>query len=418
MSIFEDQKRGHSANEDRLTSAVFGTLDVVNRDVFLAEFLRRCGINHVDDTWLRALKFNFWESTGRRRPDVIMKTKGRSPLISIECKLDSALTASQLADEYRDVADMDPVSCWLIAVSADRRKPDAIDKTIGALSRSRNGHSNPRVVWTNWQTIHDIFSCGTHFENDTERRLVEEARTLLARKGLTMFTGFGADQLRNARALAEVWPDVDSFLNQCSAFFDTLNTDLRGEHFHTSGEPEPFSLGVNEVEGWMGIDAWHDGWAIPIRKDGKTKNKWPANQCLTAHLHLKRDSRTVELIVGYDLRFERDQKLKRRFAAEASRKALAQRLEQEKVSVMFWQYEEQDTVRYRTAEPSDLNADVFSMKDEDYNAADNVTLGCAFSLEDLEAPDILAKTEECITRVGRLIEDNGLFFGKLARFDT
>ncbi|MQY55604.1 MAG: hypothetical protein GH156_03415, partial [Dehalococcoidia bacterium] len=162
MGIFEAISRGHTGEEDMLSSSVFGILEILDRSKFLAPVLEHCGIALGEEMDPGRLSFSFWESTGKRTPDVILKDK--SILISVESKLGEQVDSQQLVDEYEDGMKLHK-NFWLVAVTADYVKPTEIEKAKSVL-RGRE-YKDPRVKWVNWQQIYSLLRRNAKNGNET-----------------------------------------------------------------------------------------------------------------------------------------------------------------------------------------------------------------------------------------------------------
>jgi hypothetical protein len=390
VSIFEAQERDHNADEDRLTSAVFGTLEILDRSKFLASILKKCRIELGEQTDLNNLKFHYWLPTGKRIPDVVLREKsGNRIRIAIECKLDDRdFDVDQLVEEYEDRPDC------LVAVSDHWSEPPEIQQARDRLKK-------PRLHWISWREIYALLHQNKEKGNATEQKLIDDLLLLMERKGLRMFDRFEDEHLNKAIALAQKLPGFQVFLSQCLIFFKTLESALRAKGMTVGKKPTLFEMSHKGIRDWFGIDAWSKTW-----KDQAD------NQYFFAHFHLDIDDSQplLELIAGYHVDFTDKKKgsdLREAFTTRAKEVNLSKGLKQSGYSVMFWQDEGEKSLLLNLASGDKLNRHTFSPKSDEHSS---LTLGRRFDLQQIASPRLLHDVVECIAGVRDMVQKNGLYF--------
>lgn len=132
MGIFEAERRRLSkAEENRVTSTVFGTLEIVDRSRFLGAILNEIDRDIAGRLDVGGLKFSYWEKTGKKCPDVLLRNG--TTFLSIECKLASSFDVDQLADEHKDRP------LCLVAISSHHNEPPEIEEARRKLRGKASG---------------------------------------------------------------------------------------------------------------------------------------------------------------------------------------------------------------------------------------------------------------------------------------
>ncbi|MDM7913546.1 MAG: hypothetical protein QUS09_10660 [Methanotrichaceae archaeon] len=409
MSVFEAVRRNHTKLEDRLTAAVFGTLEIVDRSRFLAPVLKKGGVDldaHVNPN---KLEFHYWLCTGRRTPDVVIReNSGKRVNIVIECKLNDEFDVDQLVEGYQDVP-----NCHLIAISHHWVEPHEIQQARDRLINQ--GFRRPRLHWTRWQDIYAILNDGGAKGSRTEKGLIRDLVVLLDRKGLRMFDGFNKKQLKAASRLASQWNDLYDFSGQCDALF--LDVEARLGNKHMDFSPFAIQLGHTKdgMENWTGLRAWDHSWTT--QHGGSERSRiGPSTRALLAELHLdpNKPEESPELVVGYQLWFTKDIKkgklLREKFVKRVEKPNAADAIRKSPYSVMFWHVDESDWVRDRVIQARDLPSNwtseqVFRI---DFNDADAIIFGCIFGSESLTSKNLAKKIAEYIVELRDFVTKNSL----------
>lgn len=399
MGIYEAEVRKHTGEEDRLTSRVFGTLEILNRSKFLVPILERCEIElgEIDPDHLA---FSYWEAMGKRTPDVILRDK--SVFISIESKLGSSAETWQLVEEYEDGMKVQE-NFWLIAVTADYTEPSKVEEAKSVLSEKR--YKDPRIKWINWQQIYAILRTNAKSGNATEQKLIGDLLSLLKAKGLSVFTGFEEVQLSN---VATLWPKVVNFLEGCSAFFGALSSRLHEKNITCIEKGY-----VQEVvqTGWRAMGLQDSAYWLPrgiaMRAwDNEWKEK-DASQGLLIRFRLS----PLELDAGYRLNVSGGNKTLGQWLTKVARScALAEKLRDlSNCSVSYYDW---DYALLNRVAGDGLSEEAFSS--EALTKTSFVIIGRVFDQEEMRLPKLLDKVEECLVRIGDIVNENDLYLTKEA----
>lgn len=391
MGIFEAGRRGHTGEEDMLTSSVFGMLEILDRSKFLAPVLEQCGVELVEDIDLGRLSFNYWESTGKRTPDVILRDK--SILISVESKLGSQIDNWQLVEEYEDGIKAQR-NFWLIAITADYIQPAELEKAKSVLKEK--GFKDPHIKWINWQQIYAFLLINAEGGNETEQKLIDELLALLKAKGLSMFYQFNETQLSN---VATLWSEMPKFLEDYSALLGTLCSRLheRGiiaeESIRHGWIASRLQDSAFWIPRWIGMRAWDNEW----------EGDW--RQCLIVLFRLK----PLELNVGYRLGFG-GENLRQMFSGGAKSCGLSETLEAIPNYVVSFYVG--DFVLTDRVVGENITKDTFSL--QALGSATNLIIGCVFNHGEVASPKLLDGILECLVRMRDIVKENRLCFPKQA----
>lgn len=404
MGIFEAISRGHTGEEDMLSSSVFGILEILDRSKFLAPVLEHCGIALGEEMDPGRLSFSFWESTGKRTPDVILKDK--SILISVESKLGEQVDSQQLVDEYEDGMKLHK-NFWLVAVTADYVKPTEIEKAKSVL-RGRE-YKDPRVKWVNWQQIYSLLRRNAKNGNETEQKLIGDLLSLLEAKGLSMFDRFNETQLSSVAAL---WPEVTDLFHKCSALLGSLSSRLHEKNItciEKTFNKETVLTGIRSRMALQDFGRWLPG-GIGMRMwDNEWKERDPRQGFL---LRLWVSPSTLE--VGYRLGFGKNLKLRRMFSEAAQNCTLAEKLYTVDACVVSYYGSGYKLLNRETGDS--LNDKTFSLK-----ALENtrfLMIGRRFNQEEIVSPRLVDEIEKCLLQMRDIVNKNDLYFSGQAIYDT
>jgi len=386
MSVFEAEVRGHTGEEDVLTSRVFGTLEISDRLKFLLPILQQCGVQLLQETVPESFTFNYWREMGKRTPDVVLEDNRN--LIFFENKLNDSLHVDQLVEEYED-----GIGCHknfrLIAVTSDWIEPPEVQRAKELLTK--NGIIEPRMQWINWQKIYAILHSNANNGNQTEEKLINDLLSLLEAKGLSTFVQFPKEQLDN---IVELWPQLPSFLGNCCALFGMLSSRLhnKGIIAEDSIRNGGISKGLHDYARWVprgiAIRAWDGNWK-------EKERDW--RQCLMVFVRLN----PLELTAGYRLGLAGGESLYGLFTEAARSCDLARKLSAfDCYSITHLNRMEKDT----------LNEEAFGW--EVLRNARDVIIGRAFNHDEMASPKLLDEIEDCLVHMRDLVNQNGLHFTK------
>jgi hypothetical protein len=392
MGIFKAELRRHTGKEDVLTSRVFGALEILDTTKFLIPVLKQCGVELAQEVASESFSFSYWKTMGKRTPDVILEDKLN--LIFFENNLGSSSDAGQLVEEYED-----GIRCHknfrLVAVTSDWVEPPEIQQAKELLSR--NGIKDPRIQWINWQKIYAILRSNANNGNQTEQKLVSDLLSLLEVEGLSTFVQFPKEQLDS---IADLWPQMPGFLEDCSALFGTVSSRLHNKNIAFEGSIRHGWIAtiLRDFDYWMprwiGIRAWDDNWK---------ERDW--RQCLIILLRLP----PLELTVGYRLSLAGNESLYELFIKAAQSCDLAEKLRAlNHCSVTH--YDGQDFWPIDRIEKNSLGKETFSS--EVLGNAREVIIGRAFNHEEMASPKLLDEVEECLLHMRDIVNENGLYFTK------
>ena len=397
MGIFKAELRGHTGKEDVLTSRVFGTLEILDRSKFLLPILQQCGVQLLQETVPESFTFNYWREMGKRTPDVILEDD--RDLIFFESKLNDSLHVDQLVEEYED-----GIGCHknfrLIAVTSDWIEPSEVIQKATESLRKKLGEE-PQLQWINWQKIHAILRSNANNGNQTEQKLVSDLLSLLEVKGLSTFVQFSKEQLDN---IADLWPQMVEFLEECAAFFGTLSTRLHEknitciekEYTHEVVQTGSKAMGLQASIHWLPRSIAMRAW----------DNDWKEKEASQGFLIFFRLS-PLELEVGYRLGFWK-QNLKPMFIEAAQSCALAEKLHPLNCSVSYYG-RDYEMLENRVGGDS-LNKEAFGLKA--LRNIEFVIIGRVFNHEEMASPKLLDEAEECLLHMRDIINENGLYFTK------
>lgn len=387
MGIFEANIRGHAADEDILTCSVFGALEILDSSKFLVPILQKCGAWPSGLDYPTGFLFEYWKSVGKRTPDVIIRSN--MMLIFVECKLGSPVDVQQLVEEYEDGIVLGK-DFKLILVTADNSQPEAIDRANAELKRLRS--EEPQLKWISWQQIYaamkeKIESCGA-----VEKKLVQDVLSLLKSKGLSVFERFQANQISS---MAHFYPEMASFLQECSAFFGTLSSRLKetdilcedsirtGYITRRLGSPRYW------VPRWLGFRAWDKTWQQDLR------------QCLLVLLLLD----PLELNIGYRLAVGgENRKLWKMFSDAANNKRLAGKLQKSDCTITLYGG---DFARVAEISKDQIEQTLATRLRQD---VDNIVIGWVFNSRNIHSPDLLSEAEKCLVKMRNIVKEENLYF--------
>lgn len=405
MGVFEAERRGHTSEEDMLTSSVFGTLEILDRSKFLVPVLEKCGVELVKDIDPDQLCFSFWESTGKRIPDVVLRNE--SILIYVENKLGTHLDAEQLVDEYEDGMKIHK-NFWLAAVSADYTEPtEVLEKAKSVL---KDKYKDPHVKWVNWQQIYASLRANAGGGNETEQKLIGDLLSLLEAKGLSMFDRFNEAQLSSVAAL---WPELIDFLHKCSALFGTLAGRLSENNIicveKQFAQETVLLHGTRSRMALQDFGRWLPGMISMRAWDSKWKERDYSQGFL-----LRLDVSHLTLEVGYRLGFGKNAKFQRMFSEAAQRCHLADKLHSIDACVVSY-YGRGYKLLKREVEGS-LNEKAFGL--EALQNTRFLIIGRVFNQEEMVSPGLVDEIEKCLMHIRDIVNKNRLYFSGQAIYDT
>lgn len=404
MGVFEAARRGHTGEEDMLTSSVFGVLEILDRSKFLVPVLEQCGVELGKEIDLGHLSFNYWQSTGKRIPDVILRDG--STLISVESKLGAQVDIGQLVEEYEDGVKAQE-NFWLIAITADYTQPSEVEKAKSLLREKR--YKDPCIKWSNWQQIYAVLDKKAKVGNETEQKLIGDLLSLLGVKGLSMFDRFNEIQLSS---VAAHWPEVIDLFHKCSALLGTLSSRLHEKNItciEKTFNKETVLTGIRSRMALQDFGRWLPG-GIGMRMwDNEWKERDPRQGFL---LRLWVSTSTLE--VGYRLGFGNKLKLRRMFSEAAQNCTLAEKLYTVDACVVSYYGSGYKLLNRETG--NSLNDKTFSLK-----ALENtrfLIIGRRFNQEEIVSPRLVDEIEKCLLQMRDIVNKNDLYFSGQAIYDT
>ncbi len=394
MGLFEAEVRGHTGEEDILTSSVFGTLEILDRRKFLELILEQCRIQLSTEAFLESFTFNYWKGMGKRIPDVILEDNLN--LIFFENKLNAPLDVYQLVDEYKDGIKAHK-NFWLMAVTSDWIEPSEVQKSKELLTK--NGIKYPNVQWINWQRIYAILYSNAKNGNQTEEKLIGNLLSLLEAKGLSSFIGFVEAQLIS---LAVLWPEVIDFLHKCSALLGSLSGRLNEKGItciEKGFTQETVLTGTRSRMVLQDCGRWLPGGIAMRAWDNEWKEKDPRQGFL-----LRLDPSTLE--VGYRLGFGKNVKFLQMFAEASQSCHLAEKLHTVDTCVVSYYGVGYKLLNRVTGD--NLNKEAFSL--EALGNTRFLIIGRVFNQEEMASPKLLDEIEECLVQIRDIVNKNGLYF--------
>jgi len=398
VGIFEAERRGHTGEEDMLTSRVFGTLEILDRSKFLVPFLKQCGVELGEEMDPGRLFFNYWESTGKRTPDVILRDE--SILISVESKLGSQIDNWQLVEEYEDGIKAQK-NFWLIAVTPDYTQPTKVEKAKSVLREK--GYKDHRIKWSNWQQIYAIFRTNAKSGNETEQKLISDLLVLMKARGLGIFMGFDEAQLSSIDAF---WPKIINYLEGCSALFGTLSSRLheKGITCIEKGYTQEVVLLGSRGKALQDFKRWLPHFIAMRAWDNKWKERGTSQGLL-----VRFNFNPLELDAGYRLGL-RKEKLQQMFSEKAQSCTLAERLHNlDNYSVSY--YDQGYKLQNRVTGDS-VNGEIFSS--EALRDTSFLIIGRVFNQEGMASPKLVEEIEECLMKIRDIVNENCLYFSEQA----
>jgi hypothetical protein len=230
--LADDAHNATDRSEDVLTSNVFGSLCYVPPELALLPWLRLAEPYDGSDPLVRqgpsTTKVFFWPSVGGRQPDVLVElgyASSQVDVVIVECKylsgksqLADALagedaeereeglpfSGDQLADYLADaragrvrhpeyVLPMPVRRTSLLFVTADASMPrKPLKESVAYLRQHHNQDADGAFYWLSWRSAWSVLEDALLVEADEYRlRLLRDLRSLLDRKGLRPFLGFG-----------------------------------------------------------------------------------------------------------------------------------------------------------------------------------------------------------------------------------
>ena len=169
--------------EDVLTSNVFSFLKYSNREVYLAQFLKRILGNKFSIEDIEDVSFEFWKQyDDRTEPDLVITTGG-GKYILIEAKYLSDFGETQPEREIhygKNEANSLGLEFFYVVVTNEYYFKEDRYRKISSLVNN--------FAWINWQTIFEIIY--DNIEQDSNPYMAEDLFLLAVKKNLRGFYGF------------------------------------------------------------------------------------------------------------------------------------------------------------------------------------------------------------------------------------
>ena len=289
MSIFEAEVRHRTGDEDVLTSRVFGTLSIVDKQTVLAPFLSSLGLSLTEEE-IPSLSVSLWKVYGDIEPDVTIGSSMQ--LVFVEAKLGSSASCEQLEREYKHGKKAkDKFSLFLL--TKDFREPEAVKEASGRLSPH---FPDAKITWIRWQQIYAILKeIMQREEVDTiSRSLVNGLLSLLASKGLRGTVGPKLQWLQKVMASQE---SLSLLCNEISIFIQELNY-LAGEEGVRPVTPGGTSSNIDRDGRGSSLgdpSNWFPQYVEFVYKD----ENWPVTQFFHRHLYVRFYLGRSDVYVGF-----------------------------------------------------------------------------------------------------------------------
>lgn len=195
-------------DEDRLTEAVFGCLELLSVHA-LNEVFRHADI---DATFEAEPEFTFHETVDRREPDVVL-TDGRNLTMMVESKLRAPTEITQLEDEYDDLIDRyRSETRMLLHVTDHTRRPRKLDRV---------DVPEENLQWTNWRTLATAVRQGdSEAANRTDQRVLGMLTQIFDANGFQPFYGFTLmnDSSKLSDQLEQAYNARNAYYEEANAF--------------------------------------------------------------------------------------------------------------------------------------------------------------------------------------------------------
>lgn len=289
MSIFEAEIRRRTGDEDLLTSKVFGTLNILDRQIILASFLKSIGVSLKEEE-IPSLKMKLWSTYTDTEPDVIIESTEQ--LIFLEIKLDSPVSHEQLVREYkRGKKAKSTFSLFLI--TKDSQLPPAINYAQEQLSSE---FPDVRISWIRWQQIYSIIKeiRNTDGIDAVSCSLLSEILRLLEAKRLRGFMGIKAEWMKKVVASQE---HLSSLYDEMAILVQDLNNRV------IQYDIAPFTIGgsaSNIDRDGRGVSLGEpSGWVTTFIDFTYKDVKWPVTTFSHRHLFVSFHLDEEDIFVGF-----------------------------------------------------------------------------------------------------------------------
>jgi hypothetical protein len=294
--MFEAEIKNKLKNdEDRLTSYVFGTLEIADRNLVLGTVFSDIGIDIKHEN-LENLTFRYWEKYSEgdlRVPDVIIE--GSNLLIFVENKLDSSVLSDQLIEEFKD-GSKHKDNFYLLCLTKDRKEPPEIDQVRSALKVGIE-----RIKWGSWWWIYDEIQNILKKQgiSNESSKLLNKLLKLLEEKEFVRFRGLNKEILIRISGSPEMFRtffnDIPLLINELSDRLEEFNIESRRSgmaYFHRDGR-------ITHME-------WPDYWVHTFCTFAFADKKWDLGKFdysgttyLFVRFYLERHDSPIE--VGYSI---------------------------------------------------------------------------------------------------------------------
>ncbi len=220
MSLYAAEAHSRTDREEILLSRLFGTLDILDREIYLADLMKKAGIE-VPPAEYPSVQIQFWPEIGACSPDVVVE--GESFLIYV-------------VGARRDRFDREKLNLladggWklsprfhLLVITDGEEAPPEIDQMNDAIPT----HREAPLRWLGWPSIY--LSLYNRLKESPDpspaRGVAEDLLGLLAAEGRAPFVGFEPTALREYR---EVIPVYDRLHASVGLLLSDLDTRLQGE---------------------------------------------------------------------------------------------------------------------------------------------------------------------------------------------
>jgi len=235
MPIFEAEVRGKTCSEDMLTSRVFGTLAILDKQKVLNPLLGELGLSLPEEE-VRQAQIRFWQYHKGTYPDISINTP--NSLIFIEVKEAALVESSQLEQQYKagaTEANKKRVNFSYVLLTNDKQKPPDVAKAEKSLSAR---FPNVNISWNQWRNIW-LFLNRIKEElakNDASRYLVEDLISLLEVKGMKYPSGLEPEWFMK---VSDAIPSLLKLCREIKVIIEKLNEEAEKYELEPM-EPMPF----------------------------------------------------------------------------------------------------------------------------------------------------------------------------------
>ena len=220
MSLYAAEAHSRTDREEILLSRLFGTLDILDRETYLADLMKRSGIE-VPPAEYPSVQIQFWPEIGACSPDVVVE--GESFLIYVVGACRDQVDRERLNLLADGGWKLSPRFHLLVITDGDEAPPE-IDQINDAIP----AHREAPLRWLGWAAIYlSLYNRLKEAPDESPARGVAgDLLGLLAAEGRAPFVGFETTVLNEYR---EVLPVYDTLHGSVGLLLSDMDTRLQGE---------------------------------------------------------------------------------------------------------------------------------------------------------------------------------------------